>query len=170
VNVTVAMNVESLPMSAEGFAQRARELDVLRTHGRRELSDRLRDAHLDGDIADNPVLQELLDEQVQLERRIAQLESWLALAEVVEPIDDGRAGIGSAVRVRDARGKTHDYELVGPLESDAGNGRVSIAAPVGQALVGQRAGATVEVATPRGALVFEVVSVRPARAAVRKAA
>jgi len=169
-NVTLPMNVESVPMSAEGYAQRCRELDVLRTDRRRELSERLREAHRDGDIAENPVLQDLLEEQVQLERRIAQLEASLAVAEVVEPSADGRAGIGSVVRVRDRRGETYDYELVGPLEFDPRKARVSVAAPVGRALVGERPGATVEVATPRGPLVLELVSVRSTEAAERKAA
>jgi transcription elongation factor GreA len=157
-------------MSAEGYAQRSRELDVLRTAGRRELSEQLREARWDGDDADNPILQDLLEEQVQLERRIALLEAWLTVAEVVEPSADGRAEIGSVVRVRDPRGETSEYELVGPLESDLGKRRVSIAAPVGQALAGQRPGTTVEVAAPRGPLVLEIVSVRPARANGRKAA
>jgi transcription elongation factor GreA len=164
------VNVESLPMSAEGYAQRRHELDVLRTDGRRELSEQLLAARRDGDVADNPALQEMLDEQVQLERRIAMLEAWLTVAEVVEPTAEGRAEIGSVVRVRDPRGETFEYELVGPLESDLGRGRVSIAAPVGQALAGQRPGTTVEVAAPRGLLVLEIVSVRPGRANERTAA
>jgi transcription elongation factor GreA len=157
-------------MSAEGYAQRCRELDDLRTAGRRELRERLREVRRDGDVADNPVLQDLLDEQLQLERRIATLEAWLSVAKVVQPIADGRAEIGSMVRVRDSRGETFEYELVGPLESDLGKGRVSIAAPVGQALAGQRSGTTVEVAAPRGLRVLEILSVRPARANPRKAA
>jgi transcription elongation factor GreA len=157
-------------MSAEGYARRCRELEVLRTDGRRELSKRVGEARRDGDIADNPVLQDLLEEHFQLERRIALLEAWLGAAEVVEPVADGRAEMGSVVCVRDGRGETYEYELVGPLEFDPGNGRISIAAPVGQALMGQRAGESVEVDTPRGRLVFEVVSVQPCRPTSRKAA
>jgi transcription elongation factor GreA len=146
-------------ISADGYEERSRELDILRTEARRDLAARMRDAHEDG-VDDNPMLQELLDEQHQLERRIAGLEGQLALAEIATPALDGRAGVGSVVRVRDARGATADYELVGPLESDAGNGRVSIAAPVGQALLHQRAGARVEVQTPRGRQTLEILSVR----------
>ena len=98
------------------------------------------------------------------------LEAQLAVAEIVAPATDGQAGIGSIVRVRDSEGATFEYELVGPLESDAGNGRVSIGAPVGQALLGTPAGARVEVATPRGPLTLEFVSVRPRPTAARQAA
>jgi transcription elongation factor GreA len=160
---------ETVLISAEGFEERSRELDSLRTEARRELGERLREARLDGDLDDNPALQDLLEEKERLERRIALLEDRLALAEIVPPAADGRAGIGSVVRVRDADGATFEYELVGPLEADAVNGRVSIAAPVGQALVGQRAGASVEPVTPRGRLGLKVVAVRP-RQSARKAA
>ena len=74
-----------------------------------------------------------------------------------------RAGIGSVVRVRDiAAGDVFDYELVGTLEGDPANGRVSIAAPVGRALIGQSRGARVEVTTPRGTLALDVIRVAAA--------
>jgi transcription elongation factor GreA len=147
-------------ISPDGYDDRCRELDLLRTEARRDLAARMHDARQDGDLADNPVLQELLTEQHQLERRIGGLEAQLAVAEIAFPALDGRAGVGSVVRVRDADGATSEYELVGPLESDASNGRVSVAAPVGQALLYQRAGARVEVQTPGGRHALEIISVR----------
>ena len=159
-----------LLITADGYEQRRRELDVLRSEARGELGERLREAREDGDLSDNPALHDLLQEQAQLERRIAQLETQLAAATIVAPTADGRAGIGSFVRVRDHDGGLAEYELVGPLESDADNGRVSIAAPVGRALVGQRVGARVDVATPRGPLGLKVISVRPGATLAREAA
>ena len=147
-------------ISADGYEERCRELEILRTEARRVLAARMRDARQDGDLDDNPMLQELLDEQHQLERRIAGLEGHLALAEIAATALDGRAGVGSVVRVREADGAIARYELVGPLESDASYGRVSIAAPVGQALLHQRPGARVQVQTPRGRHTLEVISVR----------
>jgi transcription elongation factor GreA len=160
----------SVLISADGYEQCCRELDGLRNVARRELAERMREARQDGDLADNPTLQDLLEEQAQLERRIARLDAQLGVAEIVPPATDGRAGIGSVLRVRDADGATFEYELVGPLESDVRNGRVSIGAPVGQALLGHRAGALVEVATPRGQRTLEVVSVRPRGAGLEEAA
>jgi transcription elongation factor GreA len=81
----------------------------------------------------------------------------------VPPPRNGLAAIGSLVRVRDlADDEVFDCELVGPLEADPAKGRVSVAAPVGRALVGQRRGAQVEVATPSGTLALVVTDVRPA--------
>lgn len=161
---------EALPISADGYAQRCRELDRLRDEARRELTDRLREARDEGDLADNLALQDLLEEQAQLEQRIALLEAQLAAAEIVSPATDGRAGIGSVVRVRDGVDATHEYELVGPLEADVESGRVSIAAPVGQALLGRRVGARADVTTPGGRHTLEVVSVRPRRTGIGEAA
>jgi transcription elongation factor GreA len=169
--VRVAMNAdEALPISADGYAQRRGELDRLRNQARRELAEYLREAREEGDLADNLALQDLLEEQAQLERRIALLDAQLAAAEIVSPATDGRAGIGSVVRVRDGAGATHEYELVGPLEADVDSGRVSIAAPVGRALVGLRVGARADVTAPGGRHTLEVVSVRPGRTDIEQAA
>jgi transcription elongation factor GreA len=158
--VSVEANATVL-ISADGYERLCRDLELLRTDARRALAEGMRDARQDGDLADNPALHDLLEEQQQLERRIVALEAQLAAAEIAAPAADGRAGVGSVVRVRDADGATAEYELVGPLESDATNGRLSVAAPVGQALLHQRAGARVEVRTPRGRRALEVISVRP---------
>jgi transcription elongation factor GreA len=155
--VSVLTDVDETPLiSAEGYEQLVREL-ALRNEARRELGEQLREARQDGDLADNPALQALLEEQALLERRIAVLEAQLAAAEIVAPVADGSVGIGSVVRIRDGDGATFELELVGPLESDVSEGRVSIATPVGQALRGQRAGARVEAQTPRGPRPLEIV-------------
>jgi transcription elongation factor GreA len=169
--VRIATNAdETLLISAEGYAQRCAELDRLRNDARRELAECLREAREEGDLADNLALQDLLEEQAQLEGRIALLEAQLAAAEIVSPTTDGRAGIGSVVRVRDGAGATHEYELVGPLEADVDNGRVSIAAPVGQALLGRRAGGRAHVTTPGGRHTLDIVSVHPHRGRIEEAA
>lgn len=160
--MSVLTDVDETPLiSAEGYEQRCRELNALRTEARRELGERVREARRDGDLADNPALQGLVDERALLERRIAALETQLAAAEIVAPVADGSVGIGTVVRVRDGDGATFQLELVGPLESDVSKGRVSITTPVGQALVGQRTGARVEAQAPGGLLALEILRVRP---------
>ena len=151
----------ALFVTAGGYEQLAAELERLRTNGRVEMSEQLREAREDGPLANNPALYELLEEQAQLERRIAILEGQLAAAEIVVPAADGAASIGSFVRVRDGQaGHLAEYELVGPVEADIAKGRVSVDAPVGRALVGQGAGAVVDVQTPSGKLGLKILSVR----------
>ncbi len=163
---------DGLLITADGYEQLRAQLDSLRDEGRRDLVERLRDARLDGDVADNPALLDVLEEHAQLERRIAVLEDQLAQVRVVAPTRGGVAGLSTRVRVRDVEtGETAEYELVGALEVDVGNGRVSVAAPVGRALAGRRKGDVVEVETPRGSLALEVLGVRAAgRARLERAA
>jgi transcription elongation factor GreA len=154
---------DALLITAAGYQELEREYLELTANGRRHMSERVRDARLDGGIADNPALFELLEEQLQLESRIASLSAKLAAAQVATPPADGRAGVGSAVRVRHRdSGDVAEYELVGTIESGVGQRRVSIGAPVGRALLGHLPGALVEVTTPRGQLALEVLGVRNA--------
>lgn len=170
--VPVEHDVEDRTLiTAVGLARLQYELEGLRDVGRRDLAERFRTARNDGDAAENPALIDLLEEHAQLERRIAILESQIGNARVVTPARDGVAGLGTTVRVRDrTTGEVAEYELVGAVEADVGNGRVSLAAPVGRALAGRRQGDVVEVETPRGTIALEVLAVRLERAAELKAA
>ena len=153
----------ALLVTAVGYEQLADELEKLRTEGRVEMGERVREAREDGHLANNPALYDLLEEQVGLERRIAILEEQLAQAEIAVPPADGAASVGSVVRVRDREaGDVAEYELVGPIEANIAAGRVSVDAPVGRALFGQGAGAVVEVEVPSGTLGLKVLSVQHA--------
>jgi len=149
-------------VTAEGYERLRSALEHLCGDGRREMSERVRRAREDGDLAENPALLYLLEEQGRLERQIALLEEQLAVARIAEPAGDGTAGIGTRVRLRDAAsGDELEYALVGPIEADAAAGRLSVDAPVGRALLGRRAGAIVDVATPRGTMRYEMLGVAP---------
>jgi transcription elongation factor GreA len=156
---------DDLAVTETGLAQLTAELETLRTEARHDLAERLRQARADGDPTDNVAFYELLEEQAQLERRIAVLDERLAGARVAPPSLDGSAGVGTSVEVRDVGcGDVAVYELVGAIEADVGNGRVSVSAPVGRALLGRRAGETVDVQTPLGLLTLELLDVWPTRA------
>ena len=163
--------VDVMLVTAEGYDRLWGELETLRTEGRRAVNERLREARADGHLDDNPGLFDVLEDQAQLERRIATLDARLAAARVAEPNGDASAGIGSCVLLRDLEtSELVEYELVGPIEADVGEGRLSVDAPVGRALLGAAAGATVAVACPRGELRFQVISVVGAGRSERKAA
>jgi len=154
---------ERVLITARGYERLSRELDRLQEEERRRLSGLLREARGDGGLDDNPALVDLLDERAQLEGRIATLEGHLAAAEIAPAPSDGQAAIGSVVRMLDvARGDVLEYELVGPLEGDPAKGCISVASPIGRALVGKGRGARIEVATPRGTIALDVTGVRPA--------
>jgi transcription elongation factor GreA len=159
--MTTPATVDESLITAEGYELLRAELERLRTDGRTELSMRLHQVRQDGHLGDNWALVDAFEEQAQLETRIATLERQLAAARIAEPTDDGCAGVGSRVRVRHLDDdQVVDYELVGAIDPRIGDGCVSVKAPVGQALVGRRAGALVAVSAPRGSLALEIVSVR----------
>jgi transcription elongation factor GreA len=98
-----------------------------------------------------------------LERRIALLEARLAAARLVEPQPgNGRVDVGERVRLRDLdSGERLDLELVGPLEADPAEGRISVVSPLGKAVVGLRRGQVAGVDAPLGRRRLRVVAVEP---------
>ena len=169
--MSAAPAADDLGITAEGYERLRSELESLRSAGRRAMSEQLREARADGNLEDNPALFDVLEEQAQLERRIATLEGRLAAARIAEPNGDGSAGVGSSVWLRDLEtNEPFEYELVGAIEANVGEGRVSVDAPVGRALLGAAAGEIVTVACPRGELRFQVMSVTGAEHRTRAAA
>ena len=126
MTTTAAATADDVLITAAGYEQLRAELNHLRTVRRAEITEHLREAREDSD-PDNPALFELLEGQTQLEQRIAYLTAQVAAARVVEPATDGSAGIGSLVQVRQGdSGEVVEYELVGRIEADVENGRVSV--------------------------------------------
>ena len=99
-----------------------------------------------------------------IEGRIAEVESKLANAQVIDPklIDaDGRCVFGATVGLEDgSSGDPVTYQIVGEDEADIKQGKISITSPIGRALIGKYPGDAVEVQTPGGVRGFEIVDVR----------
>jgi len=152
-------------ITREGLERLSAELERLTTHGRREITRRLERARAtEANRDESSDFLAAREEQALLERRIAVLQERLHMAELVEPqLGNGRIDVGERARLRDlASGKRLEVELVGPHEFDAAAGRISIASPVGQAILGLRRGQVAEVDAPRGRLQFKVLAVEPA--------
>ena len=120
---------ESL-VTARGYELLREELARLRSLGRRQMSERLRQVRQDARFEDSSALSGALEEQAQLESRIAALEGRLATAQIAQPMRDGSAGVGSSVCVRHLdTDQVVEYELVGAIDPGIGDGRVSLVAP-----------------------------------------
>jgi transcription elongation factor GreA len=149
-------------ITREGLARLTYELEQLRTHGRREIAERIRAAvTTNANVVESAEYHEARDDQATLERRIAVLEERLALARPADP--DGTNGlvdVGERVGVRDVdSGRRVQYELVGALEADVSKGRVSVLSPVGRALVGRRRGEVAVVNAPQGEVRLKILSI-----------
>ncbi len=123
---------DDLLVTAEGYERLCSELESLRREGRRVMSERLREARADGHLEDNPALFDLLEEQAQLERRIATLEARLAGARIAEP--KRTAAPASAARSDCAtliQASCSSTSWSARSRATPARGRVSVEAPVG---------------------------------------
>jgi len=149
-------------MTADGLTAAKSELERLKEQRPKIQSD-LASAMADKDFRENAPLDAARDAQAMLEARIRELEHQIGHAVVVTPTtagDGGKVHLGSRVRLLNLEAqKPVAYTLVSQNEVDAVAGRISIASPVGQALVGRSAGDEVDVVVPSGTVRFRVESV-----------
>jgi transcription elongation factor GreA len=150
-------------LTSEGKDRLERELAQLKSLGREEIAQRLRQALETGrELTENAEYLAAKEEQERLEQRIAELEGRLEGARVVERRRRGGAvEVGAHVRIRDrdAR-KTEEYDIVGSGEGDPAAGRISHDSPIGSALLGHHEGDVVESETPGGIRRLKIPSVQ----------
>jgi transcription elongation factor GreA len=134
------------------FQELSDDLDRLHQAHRADLAERLRDARSFGSPGDDDDWLSVMEDAAIERGRMAQLDRLIRAAVVIDDAPSGgaEAALGSVVRVRDDRGRTRDYALVGRLGSDGDRAQVSLGSPVGEALVGARAGDVVYVTLPSG--------------------
>lgn len=146
-------------LTPEGVTRLEAELEELRQR-RQELFDAVRAANSNNEASDSGEYEEIKDDLVYAESRVRELEQILENAEVVERgSPDGIAAIGSRLTLI-IEGTTEEWALVSPEEASIHDGDVSIDSPVGQALLGTKAGDKVTVTTPGGEIQYEVVAVK----------
>lgn len=157
--VTSKPTPEPTYLSAEGVTQLTAELEQLRTTVRPEVIARVKAARELGDLRENGDYEAARKEQSFVEGRIQTLEALLRSSRVIdtdEPTDTIRPG--STVEV-EFDGQSETYVLVGSSEADPAHGRLSYQSPVGQALIGRRAGDEITVQLPGTSQIYRIRSV-----------
>ncbi|MCL5961368.1 MAG: transcription elongation factor GreA [Chloroflexi bacterium] len=149
---------ETVSLSAGGYARLREELDYLIKVERVKVAQDLYNARLDKDIRENAGYDAAKQHQGLVEARIRELEASLAHAEVTENGGNHeRTVIGSRVVVCDvARNREYTYTLVDSREANAREAKISIASPVGKALLDRAPGEEVEIITPGGQLRYRI--------------
>lgn len=149
------------PVTIAGAAKLHEEFDALETK-RSEVSANIRTAKGFGDLSENFEYHEAKREGGMVQGRIQQLKIIIPDLLIVKPSDVSleKVGFGAVVSVREETGEEWDYFLVGPLEADPLEDRISYESPLGSALMGKRIGETAEVDAPAGKIRFEVVGIR----------
>ena len=152
----------ALELTAEGKASLEQELEQLKAQ-RPEIAAELRAARADGDVRENAPLEAARETQGQIEARIRELEAMLRHVVVADDSNDGTPGaarIGSSIVLANlSTGAKMTYQLVNAAEARPGTGRLSIESPVGQAVLGRRAGEEVSVSAPSGLVRFRLESI-----------
>lgn len=145
-------------ITAEGKAELEKELEELKSR-RGEVADKISDARDFGDLSENAEYDAAREEQGLLETRIAEIEDIIANADIIKSNGKGVVGLGSVVEIK-AGAKKFTYTIVGPVEANPIDGKVSNESPIGMALYGKKVGDNVTITTPKGETRYELVSVK----------
>jgi transcription elongation factor GreA len=146
------------PITRAGLVALEAQLKELETAGRRAMAGRILAARELGDLSENAEYHIAKEDQAHLETTIKRLRRRRRDARVVEPdAEDGTFRFGRTAEVVDEQsGVVYTWTIVGSTEADPVQGKLSAQSPVAKALLGRRAGESVEVQTPRGDRTYRV--------------
>ncbi|HNS40205.1 MAG: transcription elongation factor GreA [Anaerolineae bacterium] len=152
------VNDDVLYLTPEGLQQIKDELENIRTVRREEIAQKLEIAIKQGDLKENADYHDAKEEQGLLEARARQLEDMLRRAKVIEKKGPSNiVQVGSTVTVsEDGYDEMETYTIVGALEANPAQGKISNESPIGRALLGATKGSTVNASTPQGQIAFTI--------------
>ena len=154
--------MKKMPITKNGFEKLKKDLEQLKTVA---LPENIRDieaARAHGDITENAEYAAAKERQAFIHGKMQELENNLALCQIIDVKDlsGDKVVFGSIVNIEDINtGKSIQYQLVGPFESDINQNMISVTSPIGKALIGKSMGDEVSVKTPGGIREFEIVSI-----------
>ena len=142
----------------EGKAELEAELTELK--GRRgDIADKIAEARDYGDLSENAEYDAAREEQGLVETRIAEIEEILQNSDIIKVSDTSTVGLGSTVDL-ESKDKQVTYKVVGPVEANPLEGKISNESPIGKELMGKRVGDNVTISTPKGEVVYRLVAIR----------
>ncbi len=150
-------------MTAEGLQKLKEELEYKETTEKMRVAAQLDFARSLGDLSENAEYDAAKNDQAALEQRIQELRAMIENAKIVDSTSTDKVGFGSIVRIiedDDEDAEEEEYTIVGTIEADPFQGRLSNESPVGAALMGARVGQRVEAHTPDGSVFYRVLSIR----------
>jgi transcription elongation factor GreA len=152
------------PITVRGAKQLREELQTLKTEVRPKIVSAIAEARAHGDLRENAEYHAAKEQQAFVEGRIAEIESRLANAEIIDTSKlsaSGRVVFGATVELTTTESfEEVRYQIVGEMEADVESGLVSISSPIARALIGKVEGEVVVVVTPGGEVEYEILSVR----------
>ena len=154
--------MDRIPVTKQGFEALKKELQNLKKNERPQNIKAIEEARAHGDLSENAEYAAAKDRQGFIEGRINELEFKLANIDVIdtEKLPKDRAVFGCKVVLENIEtGEDVSYQLVGPDESNIENGRISVASPLGKALIGRKPGDELTLEVPGGKRMYELIEI-----------
>ncbi len=145
-------------LTKDGVAELEQELAALVAE-RGPVAERIKSARELGDLSENAEYQTAREEHDKLEGRISEIEHILRNAQLItKPRSGAKVQIGSTVKLK-GNGKTKEFQVVGTVEADPLNGKISDESPIGQALLGKKLGESVDIVTPAETSTYKITEI-----------
>ena len=154
--------MERTPITRSGYENLQNELRQLKTVDRPNVIRAIEEARAHGDLSENAEYAAAKERQAFIEARVNELSFKLNNADIIDPekLPKDRVVFASRVMLENVdTGEGVEYQLVGPEESDINQGRISIASPLGRAIVGRKPGDEIVLQAPGGKRVYELVEI-----------
>lgn len=153
-------NKKEIKLTPAGFMEAEEELNHLREVERPRNIQAIKDARAQGDLSENAEYDAARDEQAKLEARIKELEYLMEHAIIIEDAPKGVVGLGSTVTIEYVDdGDTDEYKIVGSLEANPVENKISDESPVGKSLIGHKVKDVVEIASPNGSYEVKITKI-----------
>lgn len=155
--------MSTIPLTKRGADQLRDELQRLKSVERPAVINAIAEARAQGDLSENAEYDAAKENQGFIEGRIAEIESKLSAAQIIDPSSldaDGRVVFAATVELEDLEsGDTVKYQIVGDDEADLDHGLISVSSPIARALIGKTEGDVAAVQAPSGVREYEIISV-----------
>jgi len=156
--------MNKVPLTKTGAEQLKQELHALKTIERPAVIAAIQEARAHGDLSENAEYDAAKEKQSFIEGRILEVESKLANAQIIDPLEieaDGRCVFGATIMLLDLETeKEVTYQSVGDDEADIKQGKISVSSPISRALIGKYEGDVAEVEAPGGIREYEILGVK----------
>ncbi|KFC66985.1 Transcript cleavage factor GreA [Devosia sp. LC5] len=155
--------MDKIPMTVGGHKALTAEYEHRTATERRRIIEAIAEARAHGDLSENAEYSAAKEQQSLNEGRIQELESILALADIIDvtKLSGGSVKFGATVTFLDEDTEEEKtYQVVGDPEADATGGRVSISSPIARAMIGKEEGDSFEVSAPGGSRSYEIVKIQ----------
>ncbi len=150
-------------MTPAGYQALEKELKQRSSHDRPSIIAAISEARAHGDLSENAEYHAAKEQQSHNEGRIAELEANLSLADIIDvsKMSGDTIKFGATVTIVDEdTDEEKTYQIVGDVEADLTQGKISLSSPIARALIGKQVEDSVEVAAPGGARSYEILSVK----------